>query len=210
MGLFDKLQALSGPAKSLDPEEQCSNEELKAHGLTVMEQLRALGDQKHVNPPSPPTTAAAPEPAPVVEEPKGETQCPMCGKMFRHLSRHKCKGSAQPEEPQVNSNIPTPVPALGFILVLDALFEKNNGVVPQLFSDIIAPLMEMVAAENKVEHWGAVDYGRGGPLLAAKLEKWLMSTQPQGIILADSSTPELRAVKEVLKRAAKVVIQGVR
>jgi hypothetical protein len=68
----------------------------------------------------------------------------------------------------------------------------------------------MVAAENKVEHWGAVDYGRGGPLLAAKLEKWLTSTKPQGIILADSSTPELRAVKEVLKRAAKVVIQGVR
>jgi hypothetical protein len=79
-----------------------------------------------------------------------------------------------------------------------------------LFTDIVAPLAAAVAKENNQEHWGAVEFGRGGPLLAAKLEKWLVATSPAGVILADSNTPELRAVKEVLKKYAKVIIQGVR
>jgi hypothetical protein len=99
-------------------------------------------------------------------------------------------------------------------LIFDALFERGVawpgwGVVV-LFTDIVAPLAAAVAKENNQEHWGAVEFGRGGPLLAAKLEKWLVATSPAGVILADSNTPELRAVKEVLKKYAKVIIQGVR
>ena len=220
MGLFDKLKDLS---KSPDPEEQCTNEELKAHG-SVMERLKALGDKKQVNPPPPtasvPEPASVPAPAPEAVSEEG-TACPTCGKVFRHLSRHKCKGpvpvSVQPlsdEEHQVldlNSDAPAYTAAsTGFILILDALFEKNMNGAPLLFSDIIGPLADAVAKENNVGHWGAVDYAKGGPLLAVKLGWWLEATKPQGIILADSSTPELRAVKEVLKRAARAVIQGVR
>jgi hypothetical protein len=218
MGLFDKLKDLSGP-KSPDPEEQCTNAELQAHGaLSVMERLKALGDKKQVNPPPP--AASVPEPiAPVPEAVSEEgTACPTCGKVFRHLSRHKCKGpqSLNEEEQPANADVPEHAPgrslsvSVGFILILDALFEKNTNGVPLLFTDIIGPLADAVAKENNVGHWGAVDYAKGGPLLAVKLGKWLEATKPQGIILADSSTPELRAVKEVLKRAARAVIQGVR
>lgn len=131
-----------------------------------------------------------------------KSECPICGKSFKHLSKHKCK----------EVETPAPVAAFtGFTLILDALFER--GIARQLvvsFTDIIAPLAAAVAKENKQEHWGAIEFARGGPLLAAKLEKWLTETKPQGVILADSSTPELRVVKEILKRHAAVVIQGVR
>jgi hypothetical protein len=99
---------------------------------------------------------------------------------------------------------------LGYMLLLDALFERTGVAVPLHFGDLIAPLAEAVAKENQQEHWGAVEFGRGGPLLAAKLERWLRENKPTGVIVADSSTAELRAVKEVLKRHAKIVIQGVR
>jgi len=226
MGLFDKLKDLSGP-RSPNPEEQCTNAELQAHGApSVMERLKALGDKKQVNPPPPAASVSEPAPAPAPETVSEEgTACPTCGKVFRHLSRHKCKGPApvQPlsneEQQQVldsNADAPEHAPgrslsvSVGFILILDALFEKNMNGAPLLFSDIIGPLADAVAKENNVGHWGAVDYAKGGPLLAVKLGRWLEATKPQGIILADSSTPELRAVKEVLKRAARAVIQGVR
>jgi len=100
----------------------------------------------------------------------------------------------------------------GYVLFLDVLFEKNefdaNGL--KHFSDIVHPLAEMVARENRVPHWGTVEYNRGGSLLASKLEGWIKHVNPVGVILADGSTPECRACKEVLKRYAKVIVQGVR
>jgi hypothetical protein len=203
----------------------------------LLDRLKEIGDQRAVNPPEPVQadwdkanaerkltgTACSVCNEPQFETPGGDccvnghggaapveavedkkSECPLCGKVFKHLSKHKCKGV----------ETPAPVPASqqeGFTLILDALFER--GIARQLvvlFTDIVMPLAAAVARENGQEHWGAVDYARGGPLLAAKLEKWLVETKPQGIILADSSTPELRAVKEILKRHAVVVIQGVR
>lgn len=231
MGLFDKLASLEAKKEEEVPE---------GADEPLVDRLKKIGDQQAVNPPEPvlmdfpllgtscsicgkpqydtPSgslcenghggVAPAPAPAPATETSAGEVEgstCPFCKKVFRHLSRHKCAQAPA---------TPTAPAAGGFILILDALFERGvawplwGAVV--LFTDIIAPLADAVAKENKQEHWGAVEFGRGGSLLAAKLEKWLATTNPQGVILADSSTPELRAVKEVLKKYAKAIIQGVR
>jgi len=95
-------------------------------------------------------------------------------------------------------------------LFLDAVFEKQDDVDLQHFTDIIAPFCEAVARENQVGYWSVVDYGKSPGLLAAKFERWVQNAKPCGIILADSSTPEVRACKEILKRYARNVIQGVR
>ena len=176
---------------------------------SVLERLRALGDAKQVNPPS---DVVVPDSVPVTETKTSSTEgavCPTCGKTFKHLSRHKCKPSTEAKSDEKFLQSLDNGSSNGFMLVLDALFEKVPNQ-PMLFCDIIAPLAAAVAKENGVPHWAAVDYGKGSALLAAKLQAWLLSAQPHGTILADSSTPELRAVKEVLKRAAAVIIQGVR
>lgn len=236
MGLFDKLKSQAPQETKVAP---------------LRDRLQQLGDQQAVNPPEPrcagssghgfgpdgvctfcgvtkpapaapaASAASAASAAPAVP---ASSSCPVCGKTFRHLSRHKCKGAQEaPAAPAAASPVasvaplaasPAAAPVGGYILIFDALFERGvawpgwGAVV--LFSDVIAPLASAVAKENSQEHWNAVEYGRGGPLLAAKLEKWLVATSPTGVILADSTTPELRAVKEVLKRHAKVIIQGVR
>jgi hypothetical protein len=238
MGLFDRLKAQEssqpqGEKPWEDDPAVRSVGEAIADGVfkrtpALLDRLREIGDQRAVNPPEPAERKLTGTACSVCNEPQFETpggdccanghggaapveavedkksECPLCGKSFRHLSKHKCKG--------VETPAPVPAPQQeGFTLILDALFER--GIARQLvvlFTDIVMPLAAAVAKENGQEHWGAVDYARGGPLLAAKLEKWLVETKPQGIILADSSTPELRAVKEILKRHAVVVIQGVR
>jgi len=96
-----------------------------------------------------------------------------------------------------------------YLLLLDAIFERTT-LSPQHFSTIIAPLADAVAKENNQPHWNAVEYGRGPALLAAKLEAWIKTQRPRGTLLADSSTPEVKACKEVLRRYATDVIQGVR
>jgi len=235
MGLFEKLSYVKKPVEPAVP--------------PLLDRLKEIGDQQAVNPPEPRCagssghgfgpdgvctfcgmTKPAVEPVPVAPAaPAPESSsCPVCGKTFRHLSRHKCKGTVAPAVPVREDRLfPTdglpggemfpaaaPVAQDGYILIFDALFERGvawpgwGAVV--LFTDIVAPLASAVAKENNQEHWGTVEFGRGGPLLAAKLEKWLVATSPTGVILADSSTSELRAVKEVLKRHAKVIIQGVR
>lgn len=181
---------------------------------SVLDRLRALGDQKQINPPPPSIVPAdVSQPSPEVPSVEGAV-CPTCGKAFKHLSRHKCHGTSSPEPTENNFKSPEVLwkeatENNGFILILDALFEKGYSNII-LFSDVIVPLAVAVAKENNQPHWGAIDYGKGGPLLAAKLEKWLIQTQPKGVVLADSSTPEVRAVKEVLKKAAMIIIQGVR
>ena len=268
MSLFDKLQKLSS---SPNPEEQCTNEELKRHGSeqptqadttlsgtscsvcgapqyvtpggpccknghggddpmksescvpngSILDRLRALGDQKQINPP----------PVPVSEAPgsEGETEghticidapanvCPTCGKVFKHLSRHKCKGPETPAEATTPSEAEPVAPTLPkleggttrLVVLFDALYEKCADSDPILLSDILAPLAAAVAKENGQLHWSTVDYAKGGGLLAAKLQHWLVSSSFCGTILVDSSTPEARAVKEVLRRMATVVIKGV-
>lgn len=207
MSLFDKLKNLNNDKKEEDSDDN------------VMDKLRALGDEVQVNPPEGEVQQEQLEHIEIqeIEKPQEYSEgeiCPTCGKTFKRLSMHKCKENQRQDdvESEIKEENPKTVveQSDGFVLMLDVLFEKNAGTQPQLFSDIIAPLCEAVAKENNALHWGAVDFGKGGPLLAAKVQRWIREYKPIGIILADSSTPELRACKEVLKRAAITVVRSVR
>lgn len=224
MSLFDKLKEKT---QASTPQPQASS------GFSIMDKLRALGDEQQVNPPTPPAEPApevAPEAPPAVAEPEGEgVACPTCGKVFKHLSRHKCKGPDESKPTTAlartlfssdleSASVSTPAPELpkfesgktSLTVMFDALFEKSDGPAPLLLGDILVPLAAAVAKENGQPHWSAVDYGKGAGFLAAKLQQWLVQTSFAGTILVDSSTPEARAVKEVLRRAAGTIIQGVR
>jgi hypothetical protein len=96
-----------------------------------------------------------------------------------------------------------------FILVLDAVVDK--GMMPSRFDDFILPFCEAVAKENQLDHWSLADYGRGPGLLAAKVERFFSEGNTVHMMMVGSSeSAEMRAVKSILTRYAKQVIQGVR
>lgn len=104
----------------------------------------------------------------------------------------------------------------GFVVMFDAVYAKNetlaNGV--KHLGDMVKPLADIVAKDNEVEHWGLVEFHRGGPMLAAKFERLLDAFEEQGqpmtgVILADSRTKEAQALRDVLIRRAGVVVQGI-
>lgn len=106
---------------------------------------------------------------------------------------------------------PEPTQNFYYDLALDTVLEKKSDQIQIThFSDIILPLCDMVASENQTENWNTIQYAVGPGLLSRKLENYLQKNMPTGILLADSSTPECRACKEVLKKYARNILQGVR
>ena len=120
-------------------------------------------------------------------------------------------------EVPVTTNTVTAEPATapsngaGFVLMLDAVYAKNttiaNGV--HRLEDLAKPIADMVAKDNGVEHWGLVEFHRGGPMLAAKFERMMDAHGLNGVVIADSKTAECKALREVLIRRAGVVVQGI-
>lgn len=99
----------------------------------------------------------------------------------------------------------------GFTLVIDAVGNFEDEVIE--FSNFIDPFCQAVARENQVEYWSLVDYGKSPGFLASKVERFLSENLSElaGIVItADSDSPEFRACKEVLKRSASTIIQGIR
>jgi len=109
-------------------------------------------------------------------------------------------------------NEPREAPAAsdGYLLLIDAIYEAADDTDIVYLGDIVAPLCEAVARENRVEQWQLVEYARGPGFLAQKLEKWIVEEGIEGAVYLDSMTAEGKACKEVLRRHARAVIQGVR
>jgi hypothetical protein len=196
----------------------------------LLSRLRGIGDQQQVNPPDP-----TPKTEPKPQKKKGKERCPNCGREFKDLSRHKCKVTPQsppepkPEPQEPPETVPRSIQADvkkfeppkeeeettgrgSFVLLLDAVLERSNYPADSVhhFSDIIAPICDAVAKENQAGHWKSIDYGKGSGYLSLRMERWLEQNDIVGVLLADNSTPELKACKEVLKRRALSIIQGVR
>jgi len=158
--------------------------------------------------------------------------CPTCGKAFKHLAKHKCKGAApqekretpalnpppavevsrEPEKKEASEEPPAePEGAKGYVLLIDALYEAVEEDVDIVYlGELVAPLCLEVAQENRVAHWQLVEYARGPGFLSVKLERYLVETGVDGAVYLDSMTPEGKACKETLRRHARAVIQGVR
>lgn len=175
-------------------------------------------------------TAAKTPPTPAKEH---GGACPGCGKTFKQLARHKCKQSA-PEKKEDPKPSPSPEKAPAapeetvapsndtieqanerprgqeFIVLFNCGFRKRplgfNGVMN--LADWVKPVAEMVAKENGVEHFALIDFAKGGPMLAAKIDRLLSTKQHWGIILADKTSLEGRALRDVLIRHASTVIEN--
>jgi len=220
MDLLERLKAQASKTTETKPDESTGSdllERMKNAGGEVEQcgcgsHLEGECDECEdpVNPPPP-----EPEPE--------KNECPTCGKSFKHLSRHKCKGAVEtppetpPQEKPEAKDADTDMSNTersekrGFVLLIDCLYEAAEEDVEIVYlGDIVAPMGEAVAKENKVVHWQVVEYARGPGFLAAKLEEYLVSTGVDGVMYLDSMTPEGKACKETLRRHARAVIQGVR
>ena len=87
----------------------------------------------------------------------------------------------------------------------------DNGHADMInIADWVKPIADIVAADNDVEHFGLIDFAKGGAMLAAKVDKVLTADGLDGVLLVDSYSLEGRALKDVLIRHAVVAVQGVR
>ena len=107
--------------------------------------------------------------------------------------------------------------AAGLGVLTYAVYVKNttlaNGAVQ--LGDLVKLVADSVARDNGVEHWALVEFARGGPMLAAKFERYLDAREQngeplEGVVFADSASHECKALKDVLVRRAGVVVQGLR
>ena len=103
------------------------------------------------------------------------------------------------------------IPEPGIELFIDAI-ELHNSVDTDFsyLIEFLKPVTDAIEKENNVEHWSLIDYGKGCGILTTRLERYIKKEKPAGIVYLDSSTKEGQACKEVLKRHARRVVQGVR
>lgn len=150
---------------------------------------------------TPPTDAHEPAQTPEVE---ASVPCPTSEE----------KGQEKPSEPPTEGKDEgKKEEASGplFDVVFDALFEKADGLGLVRLETILDQIEKDLAKETKVPHWTLIEYNKGPGMLAALFEYWIKKVPPRGIVvLADSSSAGTRAVKDILRRYARTVIQGVR
>lgn len=186
--------------------------------------------------PPPPGEQGGAQAASVASEGR-KSPCPHCGRGYKHLAKHRCKlapavetppevGSPPPEEkiegapeaaptvsPPTEEKIDEKAPKKpsGYLLLIDAVYEAADGSeVVRYFGDVIRPFCEAVARENGVAWWSVVEYAKGPGFLAAKLDAALSKHGLDGVLIVDGGSAEGKACKEVLRRHARAVIQGVR
>lgn len=204
-------EAASGVVvKATDPEGAKARQEAEADAREAAKKSEALkavdelGDMQFGHPPA---DAAA------VDPPKGGLLPSDALPSFPRSDRPAAH--CMPFNPVTGEETKKAQNGTGFVVMFDAVYTKNetlgNGV--KHLCDMVKPVADIVAKDNGVEHWGLVEFHRGGPMLAAKFERLLDAFEKQGnpmtgVILADSKTAEAKALREVLVRRAGVVVQG--
>lgn len=99
---------------------------------------------------------------------------------------------------------------IGIYLYIDSLCIVGPELPIEYLIDFIKPVTDLIEKENNVEHWGMIEFGKGEGQLSRRLERYIEAEKPACIVYCDSSTKEGRACKEVLKRHAVFVVQGIR
>ncbi len=182
---------------------------------------------------------ATPAEPPAETKPEdGKEPCPTCDKTFKRLAMHKCpnaeKAQVEPapedvadhqthtatdaaaiakEEAEALASPTTKPIAKTLMLVIDGYLRKGNvkgEATTRELAEWVAPIAELVAKANDVEHWGLIDFAKGAPLLEAKVKRYLETDKPTGVLYLDSGSLEGRALKSVMIEAADLVFQGTR
>jgi hypothetical protein len=153
----------------------------------IVKSLKEIGDERRVNPPEPEEQIEHTEPVPV-EEPS-KSKCPTCGKEFLHLSRHKCKAPTTAVAPPGTGKVVIGDSKQGFDLYIDALVLSAYADEVSLF-EFIKPVTDAIEKEHDIPHWSMMEYAHGCGTLMRRVEKFIQTTNPTGIIYLDSSTKE--------------------
>lgn len=100
----------------------------------------------------------------------------------------------------------------GFVVMFDCHFRKRphgfNGLVN--LAEYVEPVAQQIAKAEGVEHFGLMEFGKGAPMLAAKVDTLMRKSPPQGIILVDSYSLYGKALKDVLIRHAQTAVQALK
>ena len=181
-------------------------------------QLRSITDKivrlqtgaaRGVNPPEQ-LTLPAPPPAPVQAFTPAPAPAPTTHKRGRPPKR-----ATVPQESSVQSSAVTPQDETiggpgGFSLLLDVLFAKGSEFTTSApLIEVLQPSIEKICAEAQIGHWSIAENAEAR--LAFELDQFLTENKfPTNFaIIADSTSKEFRAVREVLNRHATMVLRGV-
>tara|TARA_R110002110_G_scaffold105718_2_gene265521 strand:+ start:497 stop:2113 length:1617 start_codon:yes stop_codon:yes gene_type:complete len=142
------------------------------------------------------SATAAPEPTPeiVVEE------APAPVEAEPEVAAPKAKA-----KPKAKRAAPAPEPAATLVLYIDCLPLKGIEKM-QTFEDVIEPLIQKVAENNKVASPLLMQYGEGKNHVAGLLRVQC----PKGYVVVSSDNPYWASCKTVLIQSADVVIKGTR
>jgi hypothetical protein len=103
-------------------------------------------------------------------------------------------------------------PDTDLIVLFDCGFRKRpngfNGMIN--LADYVDGVAQKVAADNGQTHFGLIPYAQGAPALAAYVEKIWQAQPPTGVVLVDSDSLYGRALKDILVKYAKTVVQAMR
>ena len=181
-------------------------------------QLRSITDKivrlqtgaaQGVNPPEQ-LTLPAPPPAPV----QAITQVPAPAPTTPKRGRPP-KSTAVPQAETVQPSAVAPQDETiggpgGFSLLLDVLFAKGSEFTTSApLIEVLQPSIEKICAEAQIGHWSIAENAEAR--LAFELDQFLTENKfPTNFaIIADSTSKEFRAVREVLNRHATMVLRGV-
>lgn len=99
-------------------------------------------------------------------------------------------------------------PADGLVVMFDVVVTKGTPTGVTLH-EVIAPLLADINEQNDVMHYTHIDFGKGRGILVKLLDDYLAEGGFKGTILADSTSPETIAVKDILFKHATSVVQGI-
>jgi len=249
MTLKERLQAIKSQHKeNAATQGSCYDAPPAQPGDIVRAKLKALGEQQLVNPPATTQSAGAPETPWHHVEMDGDKMvaaggvqaldtegdaCPICGKIFKVLAKHRCK-AAQPkpqvdvdalplnvQENPVAADAPiTEVPAhsvegieprfFGYVLLINCVEiskKSREDVVSAI--DLCKPVVDAICKERNVEHWKLVEFGGGAALLAARFKRYWETQKFSGLIELNSRSLEYESIRDTLIEFADIAYQGV-
>ena len=92
----------------------------------------------------------------------------------------------------------------GLVVLVDCLFEQSPEA--RTLADYLAPHQEAVEAQNGVDYFEEIGFGKGPKMIMAKVLAEVMSQPPAGVFIVSSREPMAEAVIAIFRRVPGVVI----
>ena len=171
--------------------------------VTVSNKLAALrsklNNETDTPPDAPKPEAPKPEPATQVAKPAKKKRAPRKKKAPAKKAPETAETIATVPAGPTTITLPSPVSRILFVGCMP------SDSTPVLFERWIAPLLEDIRTTSGVE-WGAVDFGKGKGILAAKVRD---ATDVPDRLFVDPASPSAHVALEILVPRFDVVVRAV-